>query len=338
MCNVAGYCVDELADSTLSMILNLLRRTHWLAASVQSKLSTAKQQHFSQQNATNLLASIAPSTPEQIRDLAQGSTRIRGQTLGLIGFGRTGIAVAQRAKAFGLAVLFYDPNVADGMEKSIGGVARCASLAELLQQSDCVSLQCPLNESTYHVLNEQTFKQMKAGAMLVNTANASLVDDVALANALKSGQLKGAALDAFQIESFHPVNGPLKDAPNLMVTPHAAFYSDVSSREMREMAAQEVRRGLISKAPFALRNCVNRDLVGGLGGSNGVASAHRSSPAAGVQSTPVTHAAAAVGNSNNPLAMLGSAAGANSNANAQLLAQLSCKCVFFFFVLFSFYF
>lgn len=257
--------------------------------------------------------------------------RIRGQTLGLIGFGKTGIAVAQRAKAFGLAVLFYDPNVADGLEKSIGGVGRCASLAELLQQSDCVSLHCPLNESTYHVLNEQTFKQMKTGAMLVNTANASLIDDVALANALKSGQLKGAALDVFQIESFHPVNGPLKDAPNLIITPHAAFYSDVSSREMREMAAQEVRRGLISKAPFTLRNCVNKDLVSGGGGgsssvgsaSNGVGNANRNSPAAGSQITPVSQAPA-VGNSN-PLAMLASTAGANSNTNAQLLAQLSCK-------------
>ena len=134
VCNVAGYCVEECADATLSMILNLLRRTHWLANGVQQKLSSVKQQlinNFSSNSSTpasSILASIVPSTPEQTRDLAQGCLRVRGQTLGIVGFGKIGIAVAQRAKAFGFNIVFFDPFVTDGIDKSIGSVTRCASL------------------------------------------------------------------------------------------------------------------------------------------------------------------------------------------------------------------
>jgi phosphoglycerate dehydrogenase-like enzyme len=256
--------VEECADATLSMLLNLFRRTHWLANSVQTKLANAKQSILSSFNNSNangvnssntILNSIIPSTPEQTRDLAQGCLRLRGQTLGIVGFGKIGIAVAQRAKAFGFNILFFDPFVTDGLDKSIGGVTRCSSLNDLLSQSDCVTLHAQLNEQTYHLLNESTFKLMKQGSFLINTAQSALVDEMALANALKYGPLKGAALDVFQVDSFHPLNGPLKDAPNLIVTPHTSFYSDVSSKEMREMAAQEVRRGLLNKTPLTLLFC-----------------------------------------------------------------------------------
>ena len=192
---------------------------------------------------------------------------------------------------------------------------------------------------------------MKQGAFLVNTSNASLVDDIALAGALKSGQLKGAALDVFQIESFHPVNGPLKDAPNLIITPHSSFYSDVSSREMREMAAQEVRRGLQSKHPFTLRNCVNRELLGNISAASILSSSQTNangssnmlsnvnslnainnrnltsgSPAAVAinQITPPSQPSAG-GNPLSTASLLSNTASSNSNPNAQLLAHLSCK-------------
>jgi C-terminal binding protein len=194
----------------------MFRRTHWLANGVQTKLTSAKQQvinNYSSNSSTpttaSILASIVPSTPEQTRDLAQGCLRVRGQTLGIVGFGKIGIAVAQRAKAFGFNILFYDPFATDGLDKSIGNVTRCTSLNDLLQQSDCVTLHAQLNEQTYHLMNEQTFKQMKSGSFLVNTAQSALIDEMALANALKFGPLKGAALDVFQIDSFHPLNGTI---------------------------------------------------------------------------------------------------------------------------------
>jgi C-terminal binding protein len=261
VCNVVSYCVEEVADSTMSMILNLFRRTHWLADVVQQKLSTLKQVAQNPSSSASLLASIGPNTPEQTRESAQGCVRIRGQTLGLVGFGKVGVAVAQRAKAFGFNILFYDPNVSEGFEKALGSVTRCSTLNELLQQSDCVSLHARSNDANYHLINESTLKQMKPGAFLVNTAHQDLIDYAALASSLKSGHLKAAALDVFDKAAFHPINGSLKEVPNLLVTPHTAFFSDLSSREMREMAAQEVRRGLMSKTPNSLRNCVNKHLL-----------------------------------------------------------------------------
>jgi C-terminal binding protein len=265
VCNVNGYCVEEVADSTLSMILNLYRRTHFLSQSVQQKLATSKQLILNNSSASavsSLLLNLSPSTPEQTREVGQGCVRVRGQILGLIGFGKCGIAVAQRARSFGFKVIFYDPNIGEGFEKAIGGdVTRCFSLSELLQQSDCISLHATLTDTSYQILNEQTFKSIKQGAFLVNTSQASLVDECALASALKSGLLKAAAIDVFHNDAFNPINGTLKDAPNLLVTPNVSFYSEISSREMREMAAHEVRRGLLNKMPASLRNCVNKDLL-----------------------------------------------------------------------------
>jgi len=260
VCNVPGYCVEEVADSTLSFILALYRRTHWLATTVQQRIQSSKLQSQ---------MSIAAQTPEQTREYAHGCVRLRGETLGLIGFGKVGVAVAIRAKCFGFNVVFYDPNISEGYEKAFG-VQRCLNLNDLLQQSDCISLHASLNESSYHILNEQTFKQVKQGAFLVNCAQAALVDEFSLAQSLKEGKLKGAAIDCFEQDAFNAANGTLRDAPNLIVTPHTAFYSDQSSREMREMAAQEVRRGLLNKMPNSLRNCVNKQYLSSLSTSTTV--------------------------------------------------------------------
>ena len=261
VCNVPGYCVEEVADSTLSMILSLYRRTHWLATNVQQKILNSKQQFLLQQQSNPVSPSIAATTPEQTREVANGCVRIRGETLGLIGFGKVGIAVAQRAKCFGFNICFYDPNVNEGYEKAFGGLTRCSNLNELLHQSDCISLHASLNETSYHMLNENTFKLIKNSCFLVNTAQAGLIDENSLAQALKDGKLKAAAIDHFESDAFNPLNGSLKDAPNLIVTPHTAFYSDQSSKEMRELAAQEVRRGLLNKMPNSLRNCVNKEFL-----------------------------------------------------------------------------
>uniref|UniRef100_A0A8C9EPG2 C-terminal binding protein 1 n=1 Tax=Pavo cristatus TaxID=9049 RepID=A0A8C9EPG2_PAVCR len=170
--------------------------------------------------------------------------------------GRVGQAVALRAKAFGFSVIFYDPYLSDGMERALG-LQRVSTLQDLLFHSDCVTLHCNLNEHNHHLINDFTIKQMRQGAFLVNTARGGLVDEKALAQALKEGRIRGAALDVHESEPFSFSQGPLKDAPNLICTPHAAWYSEQASIEMREEAAREIRRAITGTAsPYHLLYCV----------------------------------------------------------------------------------
>ncbi|XP_018495120.1 C-terminal-binding protein [Galendromus occidentalis] len=253
VCNVPGYGVEEVADSTMCHILNLYRRTFWLANMVR------EGKKF--------------QGPEQVREAAHGCARIRGDTLGIVGLGRVGTAVALRAKAFGFTVIFYDPYKPDGEDKSLG-LTRMYTLQELLFQSDCVSLHCTLNEHNHHLINDYTIKQMRPGAFLVNTARGGLVDETALGAALKEGRIRAAALDVHENEPFNAMSGssstgPLKDAPNLICTPHAAWYSDASCSELREMAATEIRRAIVGRIPDSLRNCVNKEYFPQSGGPGG---------------------------------------------------------------------
>ncbi|XP_077437452.1 C-terminal-binding protein 2a isoform X2 [Vanacampus margaritifer] len=238
VCNIPSAAVEETADSTLCHILNLYRRNTWLYQALRE--GTRVQ------------------SVEQIREVASGAARIRGETLGLIGFGRSGQAVSMRAKAFGFNVIFYDPYLQDGLERSLG-VQRVYTLQDLLYQSDCVSLHCNLNEHNHHLINDFTIKQMRQGAFLVNAARGGLVDEKALAQALKEGRIRGAALDVHESEPFSFSQGPLKDAPNLICTPHTAWYSEQASLEMREAAATEIRRAITGRIPDSLRNCVNKE-------------------------------------------------------------------------------
>ncbi|XP_073094022.1 C-terminal-binding protein 1 isoform X1 [Manis javanica] len=238
VCNVPAASVEETADSTMCHILSLYRRTTWL--------------HQALREGTRV------QSVEQIREVASGAARIRGETLGIIGLGRVGQAVALRAKAFGFSVLFYDPYLSDGTERALG-LQRVSTLQDLLFHSDCVTLHCSLNEHNHHLINDFTVKQMRQGAFLVNTARGGLVDEKALAQALKEGRIRGAALDVHESEPFSFSQGPLKDAPNLLCTPHAAWYSEQASIEMREEAAREIRRAITGRIPDSLKNCVNKD-------------------------------------------------------------------------------
>ncbi|KAJ3608379.1 hypothetical protein NHX12_025427 [Muraenolepis orangiensis] len=214
VCNIPSAAVEETADSTLCHILNLYRRNTWLYQALRE--GTRVQ------------------SVEQIREVASGAARIRGETLGLIGFGRSGQAVAVRAKVFGFNVLFYDPYLQDGLERSLG-VQRVYTLQDLLYQSDCVSLHCNLNEHNHHLINDFTIKQMRQGAFLVNAARGGLVDEKALAQALKEGRIRGAALD------FCP--GAAEGCPQPHLHPP---------------------HGLVQRAgriPDSLRNCVNKEFL-----------------------------------------------------------------------------
>ncbi|MEJ1279330.1 hypothetical protein NN561_010261 [Cricetulus griseus] len=147
VCNIPSAAVEETADSTVCHILSLYRRNTWLSQDLREDTWV--------------------QSVEQIREVASGAARIRGETLGLIGFGRTGQAIAVRAKAFGFSVIFYDPYLQDGIERSLG-VQRVYILQDLLYQSNCVSLYCNRNEHNHHLINDFTIKQMRQGAFLVN--------------------------------------------------------------------------------------------------------------------------------------------------------------------------
>lgn len=247
VCNVPGYGVEEVADSAFSHILNLYRRTYFLA----NMLKEGKK--F--------------IGPEALREAAAGATRVRGDTLGIVGLGKVGTAVALRAKVFGFNTTFYDPYIPDGIEKALG-ITRVYTLQDLLYQSDCVTLHCSLNEHNHHLINEYTIKQMRPGAFLVNTARGSLVDEQALAAALKDNRIRAAALDVHESEPFSFAASPLKDCPNVICTPHSSYFSDQSITELREMAAAEIRRAVVGRIPDGLRNCVNKEYLAGLAGSS----------------------------------------------------------------------
>eukprot|EP01062_Namystynia_karyoxenos_P074067 TRINITY_DN70895_c0_g1_i1.p1 TRINITY_DN70895_c0_g1~~TRINITY_DN70895_c0_g1_i1.p1 ORF type:complete len:415 (+),score=132.49 TRINITY_DN70895_c0_g1_i1:84-1247(+) len=260
VCNVPNYGTEEVADTAMGFVLSLTRRLSPLAAAVRRGARIQGPD------------AIAAEAGEHCR-------RLRGQTLGVVGFGRIGTATALRAKAFGFNVVFYDPYVADGVDKAAGGVRRLETLAELMQQSDVISInanaiaagpQCNLR-----MINAEALRHVKRGAYLVNTARGELVDDAALLDALEDGRLAAAALDVHWHEPFvrgaaeskagsssailgGTRGGRLIDEGRLVCTPHCAWYSVDSRKEMRALAAGTMRRCLLGEP---VRNCVNSRLL-----------------------------------------------------------------------------
>jgi D-3-phosphoglycerate dehydrogenase len=225
VCNVPDYGTEEVADHAIMFLLAIVRR-------------------------------LVPSH-EAIRAgtwdyrTAAGAPRLRGRTFGVVGCGRIGTATALRAKALGLDVVFYDPYLRQGMDKALG-VRRVYHLEELLEQSHYVSLHCYLDGANRHLIDARTIARMRPGAVLINTARGPLVDEHALLEALDSGQIAAAGLDVVETEPLE--NDRLRSHPNILLTPHTAFYSVEGYRELRTKTAEEVRRILIGEAP---RNPVN---------------------------------------------------------------------------------
>lgn len=161
-----------------------------------------------------------------------------GKTLGLIGTGRIGIAVAHRARGFAMRILAYDPRPNPEAAAKLG--IEYVELEEVLRQSDFVSLHAPLVDSTYRLINRETLSLMKPTAVLINTARGELVDEEALYQALKTGQIAGAGLDVYRREP--PGNGhPLLTLPNVVTTPHIGAYT----REANLRMGMAVAEGLI---------------------------------------------------------------------------------------------
>jgi D-3-phosphoglycerate dehydrogenase len=220
VCNVPDYCIEEMADSTLGLVVSLLRGVVTLDRSVRDG---------------------------GWDDHAAGPLRrLRGTRLGVIGFGRIGRTVAARALALGMEVWASDVAV-DAREMSAAGV-RPAALDELLRSCDAVTVHVPLTPATAGLIGERELSSMRQGAFLVNTARSALVDERALLAALESGSLGGAALDVLSVEPPTPEHAAPRH-PRLIVTPHAAWYSPEAEQEVYRRAALAVRAVLEGQEP-----------------------------------------------------------------------------------------
>jgi len=177
--------------------------------------------------------------------------RLRELTFGIVGLGRIGTATALRAKALGFQVLFYDPYLPNGADKAVG-IERVRSLDELLTRTDVLSLHCPLNEETRHLIAERELALLRPGAFVVNTARGGILKKAAILAALRDGHLAGAGLDVIEDE---PLRSEEEAAtPNLIATCHAAFCSVESKVEMRSTSA---RLALAAVTGRPLENVVN---------------------------------------------------------------------------------
>ena len=220
--NVPDYCVEEVADHALGLLLALAR-------------DIAFFHHRTKQGEYRLAA-------------GQPLRRLRGQTLGLLGLGRIGRAVVPRAKALGLTVIAYTPS-----GRPADGTCEMVTLEELFQRSDYLSLHAPLTPQSRHQINARTLAKMKPTAFVINTSRGGLIDRVALAAALATGKLAGAGLDVFDPEP-PDLRDPLYQHERVIVTPHTAFVSFEALTELRTRTAQQIL-SCLSGGP--LENVVN---------------------------------------------------------------------------------
>ncbi len=168
--------------------------------------------------------------------------QLQGKTLGVVGAGRIGSAIIRRANAFGMRALVHDPYLTEERASDLG--LERVELDRLLTEADAVTLHVPLTDSTAGMIGRRELALMKEGALLVNAARGGIVDEAALAEALESGRLGGAALDVYEREPLPP-DSPLRSAPNLVMTPHLGAATDEAQREVAVEIATAVRDALL---------------------------------------------------------------------------------------------
>ena len=224
--NVPSYCVDEVSDHTMVLILCCARKIVLLNSKVKNGYWDFK--------------------------ISKPIFRLKDKILGLIGFGKIARTVAKKAKVFGLKLLFYDPYISEEIIKKYP--AQPVSLNELLKESDFISIHTSLNKETRHLLGKKQFKMMKETAFLINTARGEVVDTEALYKALQESWIAGAALDV--IERVPPLvsKHPLLKLENVIITPHSAWYSEESIVDLQTTAAEEVARVLRGEWPLSVVN------------------------------------------------------------------------------------
>ena len=219
VCNVPDYGIHEVSDHALALMLALTRKV--------------------------ALASAAVKRGQWDYALTKPVYRHQVQTVGVIGLGRIGRAFAHKTHGLGMTVIGRDPCV---QQADLPDYIALTDLDDLLRRSDVVSVHCPLTEETRHLLDEAKLSLMKPTAYLINTARGHIVDEAALDGLLAEGKLAGAAMDVLAAEPG-PVTHPLFRHENFYCTPHMAWYSEESARELKRKAAEEVRRVLCGEAP-----------------------------------------------------------------------------------------
>lgn len=210
VCNVPDYCMDEVADHTLAFIL----------AGTRQIVPNALHLRAGQWGLATPLSSL-----QSLKNLA----------VGVIGFGRIGREVVRRLAAFKCRVLVFDPALASA-DITRSGAEAISTLDSLLAESDFVTLHCPSTPQTRRMFNAQTFEKMKPGAIFINVGRGDLADSAALVAALQTGRLGGAALDVFDPEPI-PVEHPIRQMPNVILSAHLASASPPAVKTLRESAA-----------------------------------------------------------------------------------------------------
>jgi D-3-phosphoglycerate dehydrogenase / 2-oxoglutarate reductase len=227
--NVPDYGVEDVSDHAIALALTLGRGILELDRGVRS--------------GRNDLPSVKP--------LHRFST----QKFGVIGLGLIGAATAAKAKALGYRVLGFDPLHTPGTTTKDG--VQVVSLEELLATADVVSLHVPLNKHTRHLINARSLAQFKEGATLINTCRGGVVDTDALVDALKTGRIRAAGLDVFETEPL-PLNSALLELDRVVLTPHAAWYTEESNAELKRRTAENVVHACLGRRP---RNILNPEVL-----------------------------------------------------------------------------
>ena len=228
VCNVPDYCQDEVSTHAMALLLDIVRGVSALHTD-----TAAGGWEFS----------VAGSVP-----------RTAGRTLGLVGFGAIARMTARKALGFGMKVVAFDPYV-----KETDMDVELTSLENLLSSSDFISLHAPLTAETGKMINAETLAKMKDGVYLVNTSRGGLVDEAALAGAVRSGKVAGAGLDVLTSEPPEQGN-PLVGLKNVVLTPHSSFFSDDSFVELKRKAAMNMVEIIEGRQPSY---CMNPDVLKG---------------------------------------------------------------------------
>lgn len=221
VCYVPDYCVDEVSDHTSALLLTLLRRLPALDRSVRD----------------GQWAPVAVARPLPPFDQT---------TVGFLGLGRIGQSVLDRLRRFGFRFAITDPRVDAGRAAQLG--AQAVPLPDLWSSSDALLLHAPSTPETRHIVNAHSLAAMKPGVILVNCARGDLIDEAALAEALSNGKIGAAGLDVFEAEPL-PASSPLRSAPNVLLSPHAAWYSERAIGRLQQLAADEVSRFFNGEQP-----------------------------------------------------------------------------------------
>lgn len=225
--NVPDYGTEDVAEHAWALLLSLNRSIPLYQEMLLNNIQK------------NWVAAIGGYIP-----------RLSGKMMGIVGMGRIGTAMAMRAKSFGMDVIFYDPYVQDGYDKSIQ-CKRIERLEELFRKSDFVSLHTLLTNETEGMINDDVLMHCKENLMLINTSRGKVVKNISVYNALKTGRLRAFGADVLEKEPPDEVNDKLIKAyvnqekfiqNRMLLTPHAAFYAEESRVEMRYKAAEAVKR------------------------------------------------------------------------------------------------